>query len=89
MNWKWTVGIIGGYLALSWLRKRGAVTINKTDAAGAVLDQAANQGDKIAAVAGQVKDVVAEKIGGTPGTVAPAGQSAGPTTDEQVLGTIF
>lgn len=85
MNWKLTAGLIGGYLALSWLRKRKAITINKDDAAGAVVAKAADQGDQIVAVTKQVTDAVAAKVG----MDAPAGKSAGPTDDEQVLATIF
>lgn len=86
MNWKLTLGAIGGYLLISHLRKRGAVTINKDDPAGKVLDDAANTGDKLVEVGAQVKDAVAEKIGAAEpdGTVA---------VDEEaraaVIGTLY
>lgn len=65
-NWKLLLGVVGGYMLLSHLRKRGAVTINKDDPAGKVLDDAANTGDKLVAVGAQVKDAISERIGSEP-----------------------
>ena len=84
-NWKLALGLVGGYLLVSHLRKSGAVTINKENPAGKVLDDAANTGDKIAAVGAQVKDAIEAKISGEPAGTQPAPADA----DAAALSTIF
>lgn len=82
MNLKLVVGVVGGYLLISHLRKRGAITVNKDDPAGKVVDDMANTGDKITAVGAQVKDAISERIGSEPEGTHPADTDA-------ALATIF
>jgi len=95
MNWKLTALVIGGYLGLSWLRKRNAITINKDDPAGKAVSDAADTGDRLTDVASQVKDAVTGGAPAAPGTPAAATPGAAPPAADpnapsvEVLGTIF